>query len=372
MIQGHSSARASDAEDIDLLELVLLLWEQKHLIFAIAALLGGAALVYAYLSSPIYEAKASVLPPRLSEISAYNLGRVEAGLEGFKVADVYAVFTRNLSSQALRQRFFDEVYLPSQGEETATVSRDALWNRFNQVLVVSNPQPKLRPDYFEVVGRLDNPQQVAEWVNRYIAMASEQSTQTMQQNVLSEIDTRVQAIQKRIDVLRAAALTQREDQMIRLREALVIADAAGIQSPIIAPTAVTVRLVKNSETIRTDDGLLYMRGSKAIKAELEVLSQRKSDDPFIGELYGLQTQLAFLKSIDVKPDNVAVFTLDRVAEAPEQPANMRKSLIVMIGIGAGGVLGVFAALIRGLVRRRLLGAQAVPGQAPHSASVGGA
>lgn len=368
MIQGHSSARASETEDIDLLELMLLLWEQKLLIVAITVLLGAVALGYAYMSPRVYEAKASVLPPRLSEISAYNLGRVEAGLEEFKVADVYAVFTRNLNSQALRQRFFDEVYLPAQGAEGAAVSRDALWARFSQTLVVSNPQPKARPDYYEVTGRLDDPQRVADWVNRYIAMASEYSTLTMQQNVLSEINTRVQAIQNRIDVLRASARTQREDQMTRLREAMVIAEAAGIQAPIIAPTAVTVRLMKNSETIRADDGQLYMRGAKAIKAELEVLSQRKSDDPFIGELYGLQTQLAFLKSIDVEPDNVAVFTLDRVAEAPEQPANVRKSVIVMIGVGVGGVLGVFAALILGLVRRRLLESR----QASHSASVGGA
>lgn len=358
MIQGHSSARASATEDIDLLELMLLLWEQKLLIVAVTVLLGAVALGYAYLSPRVYEAKASVLPPRLSEISAYNLGRVEAGLEEFKVADVYAVFTRNLNSQALRQRFFDEVYLPSQVSEASMDSRDALWARFNQTLVVSNPQPKQRPDHYEVTGRLDDPQQVADWVNRYIAMASEYAVLTMQQNVLSEIDTRVQAIQNRIDVLRASARTQREDRMTRLREALVIAEATGIEEPFPANTAVFAGAGQP----------LYMNGSKAIKAELEVLSQRKNDDPFIAELYELQTRLAFLKSIDVNSNNVAVFTLDRAAEVPEIPVNLRKSLIVMIGVGVGGVLGVFAALILGLVRRRLLES----GQASHSASVGGA
>ncbi|WP_237034802.1 LPS O-antigen chain length determinant protein WzzB [Aquipseudomonas alcaligenes] len=372
MIQGHSSARASETEDIDLLELMLLLWEQKLLIVAITVLLGVVALGYAYLSPRVYEAKASVLPPRLSEISAYNLGRVEAGLEEFKVADVYAVFTRNLNSQALRQRFFDEVYLPAQGAEGAAVSRDALWARFSQALVVSNPQPKVRPDYYEVTGRLDDPQRVADWVNRYIAMASEYSTLTMQQNVLSEINTRVQALQNRIDVLRSGAKIQREDRVTRLNEALVIAEAAGIQAPLDSPATVMVSLVKDAETLRSDQNQLYMRGAKAIKAELGVLSQRKTDDPFIPELYALRTQLAFLKSIDVKPGNVAVFTLDRAAEAPEQPANMRKSLILMIGIGVGGILGVFAALIRGLVRRRLLVLQTESRQASHSASVGGA
>ena len=372
MIQGHSSARASETEDIDLLELVLLLWEQKLLIVAITMLLGAAALAYAYLSPRFYETKASVLPPRLSEISAYNLGRVEAGLEEFKVDDVYAVFTRNLTSQALRQRFFDEVYLPSQGGEVEKASRDALWARFSQSLAVSNPQPKARPDYYEVTGRLDDPQQIANWVNRYIAMASEQATLAMQQNVLSEIDTRVQAIQKRIDVLRSGAQVQREDRVARLKEALIIAEAAGIQSPLVSPSTVTVSLLKEEETIISDQNQLYLRGAKAIRAELAVLAERETDDPFIPELYALRTQLAFLKSIDVQPDNVAVFTLDRVAEAPELPANLRKSLIVIIGLGAGGVLGVFAGLVRGLVRRRLLAAQADSEMTAHAASAGGA
>jgi chain length determinant protein (polysaccharide antigen chain regulator) len=357
VIQGHSSARTSDTEEIDLVELVFLLWEQKLLILAITALLGSMALAYAYLSPRVYEAKASVLPPKLSDISAYNLGRVEAGLEAFKVIDVYAVFTRNLNSQALRQRFFDEVYRPSLGEEAAQSSRDVLWGRFNRALVVSNPQPKLRPDYYEVTGRLDNPQLVAEWVNRYVAMASDLATRTMQQNVLSEIDTRVQAIQKRIDVLRSSALAEREDQMIRLREALVIAEAAGIQTPIPTQATINITMKTDAKAIQSQETQLYMRGAKAIRAELQMLGQRKNEDPFIAELYALQMQISFLKGIDVKPDNVAVFTLDQVAEAPELPVNLRKSFILAIGIGVGGVLGVFVALIRGLVRRRLQGMQ---------------
>jgi chain length determinant protein (polysaccharide antigen chain regulator) len=285
----------------------------------------------------------------LSDISAYNLGRKEAGLSQLKVADVYAVFTRSLTSQALRQRFFDEVYRPSLAAESSQTPRDILWNNFNQTLMVSNPQPKLRPDYFEVIGKLDDPQRAAEWVNRYVAMASEAAAQAMQRNVLSEINTRVQAVQKRIEVMRASALTQREGRMVRLREALVIAEAAGIVEP--GPATVTVVM----ETARSYERQLYLRGTKAIQAELEVLSQRKSDDPFIIELYAAQSQLAFLKSIDVKPSNVAVFTLDRAAEAPDVPANLRKGVVLLIGLGIGCLLGVFAALIRGLVLRHRQG-----------------
>ncbi|MCY1438802.1 G-rich domain on putative tyrosine kinase [compost metagenome] len=96
---------------------------------------------------------------------------------------------------------------------------------------------------------------------------------------------------------------------------------------------------------------MYMRGAKAIRAELQVLQARQSDDPFILELRKLQDRLAFLKGIDVKPDNVAVFTLDSAAEVPETPIKPKKVLIIALGVVLGGMLGVFIALVRYMMRK---------------------
>ncbi|MNR32418.1 Tyrosine-protein kinase ptk [compost metagenome] len=100
-----------------------------------------------------------------------------------------------------------------------------------------------------------------------------------------------------------------------------------------------------------DGSLMYMRGAKAIRAELQVLQARQSDDPFILELRKLQDRLAFLKGIDVKPDNVAVFTLDSAAEVPETPIKPKKVLIIALGVVLGGMLGVFIALVRYMMRK---------------------
>ncbi|MBU1444622.1 MAG: chain-length determining protein, partial [Gammaproteobacteria bacterium] len=62
-------------------------------------------------------------------------------------------------------------------------------------------------------------------------------------------------------------------------------------------------------------------------------------------------QLSFLKTVEVRPENVSVFTLDSVAEVPETPIKPKKSLIVALGIVLGGMLGVFVALIKVLIRR---------------------
>jgi chain length determinant protein (polysaccharide antigen chain regulator) len=119
-----------------------------------------------------------------------------------------------------------------------------------------------------------------------------------------------------------------------------------------APQVTAGRTSSSNELSEFIDGsLTYMRGAKAIEAEMKVLEARQSDDPFIAELRSSQEQLSFLKTIEVRPENVSVFTLDSAADVPETPIKPKKPLIIALGLVLGGMLGVFAALVRVFVRR---------------------
>jgi len=67
---------AVDSDEIDLVEFFLCLWQQKLLIIAFVSVTTVTAAAFAFLSPPEYEAKAGVLPPRLSDIAPYNVGGV--------------------------------------------------------------------------------------------------------------------------------------------------------------------------------------------------------------------------------------------------------------------------------------------------------
>lgn len=348
MVEHAGNPRRYGDNEIDLSELFASLWAERLLILLVTLVIGSAAAAYAFLSSPVYEAKSSLLPPRQSEIASYNLGRKAANLPDFKVADVYSIFTRNLTSEAARRSFFREVYLPSLDEAERSLPQDLLWRRFNDRLSAKAPDAKNRPEYFEVRIELKDPELAAQWSNLYVERAAELARNDMQQNVRQEIDTRIQEIERSIQVLREAALKQREDRIARLKEALIVADQVGIDAPQVTPG----RTASDGELSSFVDGsLMYMRGAKAIRAELQVLEARESDDPFINELRGLQSQLVFLQRIDVKPDNVAVFTLDSAAEVPETPIKPKKALILALGIVLGGMLGLFIALARSMLRK---------------------
>ncbi|MGA4320931.1 LPS O-antigen chain length determinant protein WzzB [Ectopseudomonas hydrolytica] len=348
----NSPANPSNQQDeIDLIELFQGLWAQKWLIAAFTAVAVAGAAAFAFLSTPTYEARSGVLPPRLGDIAGYNLGRSEAKLAVFKVEDVYAVFKRNLLSDGVKREMFLSTYLPSLGETAASRAQDRLWVRFNNLLAVRAPDAKNNPDYFTITVQHDDPQTAADWANRYVSMVVEKTEIEMNANLLAEIGTKAQSIERQIEVLRTSAQKRREDRITRLREALQVAEAVGID----APQVTAGKTSSDGDLAEFMDGnLMYMRGAKAIRAELTVLEQRKNDDPFIAELRGLENHLEFLKRVNVNPDNVSVYTLDSSAEVPQTPIKPKRILVLALGLVFGGMLGVFVALIRIMLSKRTM------------------
>jgi chain length determinant protein (polysaccharide antigen chain regulator) len=343
---GSYDTRIQEDEK-DLLELGKALWSQKILISAVAMGGGTIALAYALLSTPIYEAKATVLPPLVSDIAAYNAGRTESSggqsqLEPFTTEEVYSVFTRNLRSLSLRRNFFDEVYIPSLPKEQQSSPRDQLWIDFNKIVSINAPD-RQSLELIEVAVQLSTPVLAAAWANQFIDRAAAVSERDMQLNVSSELQTRIRSIERRIASLRSSAQQRRADRIAILKEALSVAKAVGLDSPQVTAG----RTSSNKELSEfTDGSLTYMRGARAIEAELQVLEARRSDDPFIPELRSLQETLSFLKTNEVQSENVKVFTLDSAAEVPETPVKPQKILVVALGLGVGTILGFFIALVR--------------------------
>tara|TARA_R110000772_G_scaffold27951_2_gene70812 strand:+ start:507 stop:1589 length:1083 start_codon:yes stop_codon:yes gene_type:complete len=349
MVEGKPAdyrqwSRDIDSDEIDLIELFRGLWQQKALIliFTLVALISAAAFVF--LSHPEYEAKAGVLPPQLSDIAGYNLGRSEVKLSQFSVSDVYAVFKADLLSESLKRSFFRDVYVPSLAEDKRSGAQDKLWMEFNdEVLTVKASDVKNRPGFYEVIILNESSELAAKWANQYVVMAAERTERGMQENVLTEIAARVKVLEGKIDALRTTAKKRREDRIVRLREALVVAEAVGMD----APQVVAGKISSDGDLAQFIDGnLMYMRGAKAIRAELSVLEKRENDDPFIDELRGLENQLSFLSLLRIDPENTSVVTLDGSAEVPETPVKPKKAIILVSSILVGGMLGVFIALIR--------------------------
>ena len=327
------------SDEIDLIALTQGLWSQKWLIIGVTLLVTVGAAAYALLSKPVYESKLFIMPPTQNDIAELNFGRGKSTeLEPYSIKYVYDVFARNLQGESLRQKFFNEIYLPSLDESQRQGALDRLYARFSRELVIKGPG-KDTPDRFSVAVQGGDPVRATEWAKIYVQHASEAAESELVKNVTTEASVNARNLEQQIVSLRETAQRVREDRIQQLREALKIAETIGLTSPIINSSAAV------DITVETGDKMDYQRGSKALAAEINALESRSSDDAFITDLRPLQMQYGFYRKLNVDPERISVYRQDGSVEVPESPIKPRKSLIVGFGFFAGLVLGVFMALV---------------------------
>lgn len=340
MINASISRRGPEGGEIDLISLLYGLWAQKFLIVLVTLVVTLGAASYAFLSKPVYESRIALRPPAVSDIASFNLARGgKSGLTPFSVGDIFAVFTRNLLAEDSRRQFFRNVYLPSLNEDQRSSSQDGLYKAFSEVLRVKAPT-KSQPGYVVAVERLD-PGQAAEWVKLFVDQVTRQSLSEILQNNHREVEVRGRQIQQEINTLKLIAKMRRNDRLIRLKEALVVAESVGLASPPVISGQIAQQL-----SAFMDGDLMYMRGSKALRAEIEALESRASDDPFIPALRNLEERYNLLTAFQVSSENVAVSRPDGAVLTPDEPIKPKKVLVLVLGVLLGGMLGLFIALLR--------------------------
>ena len=344
--------RLSGSDEIDLFELIGGLWKQKLVIILTAVIVTAVAVAYALLATPIYEAKVIVQPPTQNDIAQLNYGRGgNSGLNVFSVKDVYGVYLRNLQSESLRREFFRKVYLPSLPEERRKGSQDALYNQFRDVLslgVVS----KDTPDRFFVTSSQPDPGQAAQWVVHYIEMAGERAKKEIIQDARADALVKADNLEQQVRAERESARKQRDDQIAQLTEALRVARSIGLERPPIISNNLSSEL-----SAGMDGSLTYMRGSKALEAEIENLRNRTSDDPFIAKLRQRQEAMAFYRMLQVDPGVVQVYRQDGAIESPDRPVKPKRLIIVVLGAILGLGLGTVIGFVRHFWASRLRNGQ---------------
>ena len=341
---ANTPASTQRPDGTDLFELFAELWAQKLLIFGVALVGVLAAATYAFLSKPVYEARVYLQPPTMNGIADFNYGRtVGTELTPFTIKDVYDVFTRNLQSESLRRAFFNQVYLPSLSPSERSGSQDLLYSDFLKLLTIGLPT-KEQPDRYSVVAKGEDPASAVVWVKDFAARAGAAAEKEMISNITREAEVRVRNLGQQITTLQEAEKRIRQDSITRLREALAVAEAVGLENPPIISGDLSAEV-----SAGMDGQLTYMRGSKALKAEIQNLESRKSDDPFIGQLRTLQNKQSFYKDLQVNPDTVSVYRQDGPIEQPDRPIKPKKVLIILLGLFLGCVLGFMIALVRHFV-----------------------
>lgn len=340
--------RSCNSEEVDLLEFLEGVWRQKLLIFLVTVVVTAVALAYALLAKPVYEAKIFLAAPATSDIADLNYGRTQqTGLEPFTSRKVFDIFVEHLNGETLRRQFFKEVYMPSvvagQGAQGALY---AAFNGSFDVVQLAGEHPRA---YVAFRGR--DPAVASQWATAYVEKAGAAAKAEVLHDATREAQVRANALQLELDNLRESGQQQREDKITRLQEALQIATAIGLQNPPLISGEVSRAL-----SGKMDGELTYMRGSKALAAEIASLQQRKSEDAFIPELREVQTKQQFYQGMVGAQRHVSVYQLDGTIEQPDVPIKPKRNLIIALGVIVGLALGCLIATLKyamqNLQRRR--------------------
>lgn len=211
--------------------------------------------------------------------------------------------------------------------------------------------------------------------------------------LLSEKDTlkRLQ-LQDELEALRLALKTRRENRIMQLDEAITIASSLGIKKPT-TPSSMGEGTRVSGSVIKTEVNNqnipLYFMGTEALEAEkqsllsrenddftsgriveiaqelkllehnrqVEILESRENEDLFLAELAEQYKEISRLKGLKVNMDNLKMVSVDQLAVQPASPIKPKKTMIVAVGVVLGGMLGLFAALLRSAIRKRMQPAQ---------------
>lgn len=187
--------------------------------------------------------------------------------------------------------------------------------------------------------------------------------------------------------LREELKVRRQNRIMQLDEAISIAKSLGIKKPA-TPSSLANEGRSSGNVIRTEvnnnQNPLYFMGTEALSAErdalmtrenddftsgriveintalkllennrqIEVLNARENEDLFLAELAENRKETFRLNNLRINMDKLNLVRIDQAAIEPISPIKPNKKLIVAVGVVLGGMLGVFAALIRSVTRKR--------------------
>ena len=103
---------------------------------------------------------------------------------------------------------------------------------------------------------------------------------------------------------------------------------------------VTNVVQNNQLNISKSSTPLYYRGYRALNAEINILKNRKSDDPFISGLRDLQEKLVLLTSIKIETEGQHAVTVDQAAYPQKNRIKPNRRLIVSLSTVFGLFLGI--------------------------------
>jgi len=313
-----------------------------------------------------YLVESILLPPTESSVNtllvpAFKRQFIVKDLFVIENKDLYYQFLDNLRSVELRQHFFNgkNIILKYRANYSGDVGDEVIFeNEFNRKFDISYDEGSdgdTKIITIELSG--DDPFLVTEWLNDYIRYIDIKTIDFVKDAIRAKLISERKAVQDKILSARAAGEKKRANELDRIVENLSIAKQLGIVEPA------DVSFNSYSLNVSSETGLVesqkstpdYLKGTRVLTAEWEMLKKRKNMDLFVPGLLKLVEEREYLdKFLQRNYDAVHAARIDRLARLPMKPDKPNKVLFVAVGISLGMLLAIMFILSNIVLNERLL------------------
>ena len=366
-MQHHPDFYSQD-DEIDLFELFEKLLKEKFLILGITFLAGIAAITVALLLPKTFSSEAVVNQAAPAQFTQLNLVaplvNQPGGFDKIISSDrVYSEYRTKLTSFDTLQYSFNQSLLASEAQSKNTEDpKRALasaFESFRKNLKINFDSSKQNTtNRITIRYESKNPEESASMVNEVVLpYVRSRVIAELEDDRLAIIKQEQAQIRQGIESIEFAFINNNQLQITELKEALVQAEAAGIQ---------------NLQTSEVDPAVVavvgdaqYLLGSKLINARTSVIKERinryryfsnpqpgDENKPYIRSVAEKVETLNQLNNVNTDFTSLQPVVIEKSAIVPALADKPKKKIIVALGVVAGGMLGVFIALIRIAVRTR--------------------
>ena len=343
------AANTGADDEIDIFELLAIIWNSRWLFIGIVAATVTLAAIYTTLLPSVYKVDTAIYPA-----NDMQLARVSPGFSTHKenhevgeltAKNLYDAALINLRSDTNAEKFLQQI---SSGDNRGIVSGFGQSLTAGQFLSALTVDITRGSEHATISLRGPHPERTAALLQRYLAFTSQSVLVAVTNDLQAAIAANIAYIDHSIMQARERAEQQIADKAAILTEAIGIAKALNIRESRLD------QLAAMNIDIDLFSDKLYLFGTRALQAELEALMQRKNNDAFVPELRELESakgamQLDAEKIRRNLPD-VQAFATPVSPSAPTAPHSPKPTLVMLGAIAVGIIAALFAVFFRQGIR----------------------
>ncbi|MGK8176602.1 LPS O-antigen chain length determinant protein WzzB [Aeromonas dhakensis] len=345
--------QASISDEIDLRELVSVLWRQKVLILAVTLLFAIVGVGYAMTARQVWTSQAIISEPSVSQVAALQLAvdKIQVIMSRNSVPPSTGAFS-SLEQSAIYKNFISAFnsmnnkreFLIQEGIYAAKMQEEEISDKRGEHELMSKLAESISANTLDKISQnvtlsfsAETPELALQRLTKYIDFVQQQQLKSKNVELQSIWQNRIKALSAQYDSVKADTFLKRQEELQRVSYSLRISKAAGLDMPL--------------ERIDSQEVFNIQLGTKGLAEKLNILNEIKDPELLNPELGKIRLQLSSLKALKLKNTEFTSFNMINSPEEPFTRDKPKRPLVIVLATLLGGMLGVAIVLVRHAFRR---------------------